>query len=361
MKIKVLHIINSMQPGGAEVLLSNALAAGGLSQHTENHLAYFTGSSYLLDNVDKETRIHFLDYKGGADIIRLLKQIRKIIRDNKIDIVHSHLNPASWYTHLACPKQVPQVHTIHTTYSMDNETPKFNLWAEKFFYLTKKNTNLIFLSDYTKADFLKHIPFKGKAFVLNNFVSDRFFELNTVKQQSLKQLKMVAIGYLKPLKNFEFLLEVFGHLTQFNITLDIYGGGDKTAYEKMINEKHLKIRLMGHIQNMQDVMGGYDMFIMPSKFEGYPLSVFEAMAAGLPLMLSDIEPLKNIVKEHAIYFDLDNVAKNAGQLKAILNNEVNIGEMAVQARIYAEKKVRRNIYITNLLKIYDEVLQQPVN
>ena len=184
--------------------------------------------------------------------------------------------------------------------------------------------------------------------------------MNTVKQQPLKQLKLVAIGYLKPLKNFEFLLEVFGHLTQYNITLDIYGGGDKTAFEKIINEKHLKIRLMGHIQKMQDVMGGYDMFIMPSKFEGYPLSVFEAMAAGLPLMLSDIEPLKNIVKEHAIYFDLDNVAKTAGQLKAILNNEVNIAEMAVQARIYAEKKVRRNIYITNLLKIYADVLQLQV-
>jgi glycosyltransferase involved in cell wall biosynthesis len=361
-KIKILHIINSMQPGGAEMLLANSLSQGGLCVQAENHLAYFTRSSYLLDKVDKETRIHFLDYKGGADIIRLLRQIRKIILDNKIDIVHSHLNPASWYTHLACPKQVPQVHTLHTTYSMDNETPRFNLWAEKFFYLTKKNSNLIFLSEYTQADFLKHVSFKGRGFVLNNFVPDDFFDLNIAKQQQpLLQLKLIAIGYLKPLKNFEFLLDVFSYLTNYNISLDIYGDGDKTAYEKIINEKHLKIRMMGHTQNIRDVIEGYDMFIMPSKFEGFPLSVFEAMAAGLPLMLSDIEPLRSVVKEHAVYFELDNAEKTAGRLIAVLQNETDIREMAVQARLYAEKTVRRNIYVSKLLKIYADVLQQPVN
>ncbi len=122
MKKKILHVINSLQPGGAEILLVNSLSKGGLCEHAENHLAYFMMPSYLLTNLDKEVHVHFLDYKGSTDILRLIKSLKKIIIDNKIDIVHSHLNPASLYSHIACPKNIPHVHTIHTTYSIDKET-----------------------------------------------------------------------------------------------------------------------------------------------------------------------------------------------------------------------------------------------
>ncbi len=357
MKKKVLHVITSMLPGGAEVLLANSLSARGLSMHTENHLAYFMGPSYLLDNLDKEVQVHFLDYKGGADIFSLLNQLRKIIQDNKIDIVHSHLNPASIYVHIACPQNIAHVHTMHTTYSMDNETSKIKLWVEKYFYLMHKNTNLIFLSDFTKEDFLKTVSFKGKGFVLNNFVPDVFFELQKSKeQQPRRELKLIAIGTLKTLKNFEYLLEVFSHLKNHSISLDIFGSGNKGPYEKVIKEVGLKIRMMGHTGNLKDIITSYDLFIMSSKFEGFPLSVFEAMAAGVPLMLSDIAPLTSIVKDNANYFELDDAEKTAQQLIAVLQNSIDINEMAVKAKAYAEKTVRREIYIKNLLGIYEQVL-----
>lgn len=353
MKKKVLHVINSMQPGGAEVLLTNSLSPGGLSGHTENHLAYFMGSSYLLDKLDKDVQVHFLNYKGAKDIMRLIRDLRKIIVENKIDIVHTHLNPAGLYTHIACPPNIPQVHTLHTTYSMDKETSKFKLWLEKHFYFLNKNTNVILLSDFIKQDFLKALPFKGKAFVLNNFVPDSYFDIkiNEVKKEP-GELKIIAIGTLKLLKNFEYLLEVFRHLKNENISLDIYGGGSKEAYEAVIKKTGLKVKMMGHANNLEAILPLYNLFIMPSKFEGFPLSVFEAMAAGLPLMLSDIAPLKSIVKDNAVYFKLDNAQATAETLIAIQQKKIDVNALAVNAKMYADKMVRRDLYISRLNVIY---------
>lgn len=50
--------------------------------------------------------------------------------------------------------------------------------------------------------------------------------------------------------------------------------------------------MKGHSTQLNDIINNYDLFIMPSKFEGFPLSIFEAMAAGVPLMLSDIFTFK---------------------------------------------------------------------
>lgn len=357
MKKKVLHVINTIIPGGAETLLANSLSPGGLSEHTENHLAFFMAPSYLLDRLDHRVIVHNLKYKGAADLFRLLRDLRKLIVDNKFDLIHTHLNPANVYSHLACPKGIPQVHTMHTIYSMDTDTSPFKVWMEKMVYLNRRSVNLINLSDYTRLDFLNSFPFKGKTFVLNNFVSDDFFNLK--KRSSYiggHPLKLIAVGTLKSLKNFEYLLEVFNFLKDYDISLDIYGRGDPSRYQEVIDLTQIKVRMMGPTSSIQELLPQYDLFIMPSKFEGFPLSVFEAMAAGVPVMVSNIPPLKSIILENGIYFDLDNPKSVADQLIDIFNRKININKLAPNAVQYAERTVRRDIYIDNLLNIYNEVI-----
>lgn len=356
MKKKVLHVINSLMPGGAEMLLVNSLAEGGLQEHTDNIVVYFQGASPLAEKMDKSVQVICLDYKGILSLPATLSKLRKIIREHKIDIVHTHLNPAGTYTHLICPATVPHVHTLHTTYSMDTETRPVMRWLERKLYFNKKDCNVILLSDFTREDFLKAIPFKGRTFVLNNFVPDIFFknEVN-VNKPIHSSLKLIAVGTLKPLKNFEYLLDVFDHLRGEEIYLDIYGGGDRSPYEKIINEKGLKIKMMGYNDDLESVLPDYDLFIMPSKFEGFPLVLFEAMASGVPVMLSNIAPLKSIVGEHAIYFELDNAVATAESIRQWLQMKADISLMAQKAKRYAQSTVRRETYITELLSIYGQL------
>ena len=335
----------------------NSLSPGGLQEHTDNIVVYFQGSSALENKIDKRVVVHNLNYTGLASLPGVLLKLRRLIKQHGTDIIHSHLNPAGWYAHLVCPDTAVQVHTLHTTYSMDTVTPASKLYFEKQLYFKKQNCNIILLSDFIERDFLKSIPFAGKHFVLNNFVEDAFFKTTSKEyEHSNKQLRIVAAGRLTALKNFEYLLQVFAHLKGREICLDIYGGGDVTKYEKQIIEMGINVKMMGHHEHLAEVISSYDLFIMPSKFEGFPLSLFEAMAAGVPLMLSDIAPLRSIVKEHAIYFTLDDDKAVAAILESVLDKQTDINELARNALVFANKTVRRETYITKLLEIYNQIL-----
>ena len=161
--------------------------------------------------------------------------------------------------------------------------------------------------------------------------------------------------HLIELKNFEYLLEVFAYCQDEEIFLDIYGKGDKTKYEKVINEKKLKVRMVGETTKISNALKSYDLLIMPSKFEGFPLSLFEAMASGLPVMVSNIAPLRDIVKDNGIYFDLDDAKGTANIIKQILRKNIDINDFAQKARLYAEQTVKRETYIERLLAIYEQL------
>lgn len=358
MKKRVLHVINSLTIGGAEVLLVNSLSPGGLNEHVENYLVYFMkDADHLASLVDKNVKQICIDYKGGTDIIRLLRQLRKIITDNKIDIIHTHLNPADFYVNLVRPKNIPQVHTLHIAYTTDLETRRSLKFLERKLFFNKQDCNLIFLSEFNKKDFLDNVKFKGRSFVVPNFVDDSFFmhQPKCFTGAAERGLKLIAVGNFRPQKNYFYLLDIFKLLTGQNIHLDIYGGGDLEKFQKVIDETRLNVTLKGQVTNVNDMIAGYDLFIMSSTNEGFPLSVFEAMAAGVPVMLTDIAPLKDIVKDNALYFKLDNAAAAAEKLIAIQQNRIDINEMAIKAKWYAEKTVRREAYVKKLLDIYNQL------
>ncbi|MEO5999795.1 MAG: glycosyltransferase [Ferruginibacter sp.] len=354
MKKKVLHVINSLCAGGAETLLANSLAAGGLQEHTDNTLVYFRGTSELENKIDKGVTCYSLNYKGIVSLPATLMKLRKIIKDQKIDIVHSHLNPAGFYTHLVCP--VPHVHTLHTTYSKNAETDPFKLFLERELFFKRRQCNIILLSEFIKEDFLNAVPFRGKAFVLNNFVEDVFFKPTAkVYGPGTAPLKIIAIGRLSELKNFDYLLDVFTHLKEADIKLDIYGAGNISKYDQRIKKSGIKISMMGHNHNLGEIICNYDLFIMPSKFEGFPLSIFEAMASGVPLMLSDLPSLKSIVHEHALYFNLNDAVGTAATIGQIAAGKIDINNMAQEAQEYARKTAKREMYIKSLLDIYNQL------
>ena len=353
MKLKVLHIINALTPDGAENLLVNSLAPGGLQEYANNILVYFAGTSPIEHRVDKAVKIICLNYKGIFDLPRTLLQLRHIIKEYKIDIVHSHLNPASFYTRVACPANVKQVHTMHSIYSMNTQTPFIKLFLERELLLKKQNCNLIFLTDFAEEDFLRSVNFKGKSFVLNNFIQDDYFT-DTVKEYAADRntLKMVAVGRLVKLKNFEYLLEAFKYLKDKEIYLDIYGDGNIAEYEEKIKAAGLRVSMKGHNYHLYRELKNYDLYIMPSKYEGFGLALFEAMAAGVPVMASDIAPLRSIAKDNAIYFELDDAKKLADTIISIFEHQTAINALAKKARVYAEETVRRERYIKKLLEIY---------
>ena len=353
----VLHIINSLTIGGAETLLINSLTPGGLPEKCNNIVVYLQGESEIIKRIDKRVTVICLHYRGLNNFFSTMKKLRQLIAAYKVDIVHSHLNPAGFYTRIALPSKIKQLHTVHIMYSHDAETGLMKKKLEQFFLFKHKSTRLIFLSHLLEADFLNTIAFKNKHFVLNNCIGDEFF--NTPKKiTAAGAFKMVAIGSLRKQKNYPYLMEICRHLKGKHITLDIYGGGDTRALQQFINENELPVRLMGAVTNVPEVLTGYDLFIMSSTFEGYPLSVIEAMATGLPCFLSNIASLKDTAKEYADYFELDDAMAAANAIVEMSGRREMLLQKGLAAKTYAQQVGKKELYVNRLVDIYENVLSE---
>ncbi|MBD9990827.1 glycosyltransferase family 4 protein [Citrobacter freundii] len=124
--------------------------------------------------------------------------------------------------------------------------------------------------------------------IKNGVVANK--KIKEVKRNDL--IKCVYVGNIDDRKNVIKLLHIFQQLS--NVTLDIYGDGPrKNEYEKLYSSE--RIRFCGYINNVQDVLSDYEIFVSASTFEGLPMAVLEALASGLPCILSDISPHKEIL------------------------------------------------------------------
>ena len=355
MRKNVLHIINSLTVGGAEMLLVNTLTPGGLQDHTNNILVYLNKHSTLPEKLDKGVKVIDLGYTSFLKLPVVLRKLKKIIKENNIDIIHSHLTPAGFYARMAAPRKIMQVHTLHTTYSDDRETRGILKWMERIFLFKHKRTSLIFLSALIRSNFLSHVNFKGPSFILANFAEDSFFIEKEIIFPNDK-FNIVAVGSFRPPKNYPYLLKISGFLKNSNIHFYIYGGGGTRQVQKIIQEEGLPVTLMGQQDNISEVLQNYRLFIMTSTREGYPLTVIEAMAAKLPCFLSDIPTLKDIAGENALYFCLHDAEAVAKQVRALSVNAEFLRSIAEKGHAFALKNGIRGKYIKELLNIYNAVL-----
>jgi glycosyltransferase involved in cell wall biosynthesis len=352
--VRIVHIINSLEPGGAETLLCNSLVAGNFTQIHQHQLIIFNSESFLRERLSDNVTFVNLRYNGIFDLPRLILALRKHIIEFKADIIHTHLVPSSLYTFIAKPKNMPQVHTLHTTYSLDKENSKILLWLERLFYYGSAKANTIVLSEYTKKDFTNVLKYKGGLYTLGNFIPDKFF--TQPKIQFNTKIKLVSVGRLNDTKNYNYLIEVLGFLKHTKISVDVYGRGDVEAYNLQAKKLGANVNFLGAVENVETRLKEYDAFILCSKFEGFPLSVTEAMAAGLPCLLSDIEPLKQLFDSNASYFSLNNAKLAAEQIAATLNNVTALCNLSTSGFNFVNNYCRLKNYTKLLTSIYKNVL-----
>jgi glycosyltransferase involved in cell wall biosynthesis len=349
---KIIHVIDSLKKGGAEILLKNTI---DLLPEYDHLVIYFQKDNDFSAQFDTSCRLKCLEHKGWGQILRTISNLRKAIKNEKPFIVHSHLFLSSLLTRLATPKNILLVNTLHSVYSVDAfGKNKKSLWAER--WTLKKHHSLIAVSKFVLDDYLSFVPFKGKRFVLHNFLPDFFFENKNNRPVRNGNLKCIAIGNLKEAKNYGYLLNVFDLVNDMPISLDIYGDGNlKGELHKIIEKKKLNIRLCGTADNVKKILGGYDLFIQASEHEGFGLSVIEAMAAKLPVFISDIPVFREVTNQFAHFFPLHEEQKTAEILKKFCSDDQLLYEHVEKAYEYCLSNFNEKQYKKKLLEIYSDI------
>jgi glycosyltransferase involved in cell wall biosynthesis len=349
-KKKVLHIIDSLEIGGAEKLLVKLI--NELDGLAELHLILLCNDNPLLVNLTPNCKVTIFQLSGIYSLPSVVLKVRKYIKLNNIEIVHTQLYISGIIARLASPKKFKVINTIQAISSEASyKINFFTLWVEKITY--KKRHIIIGVSKTVLDDFDKWVGIKGKNYVFYNIIEDKFFTQKIIPKQISNNIRLVSVGNLRLQKNYIYLIEAFKKLPT-NVSLDIYGEGlQRNEFEKIINEFKLNIRLCGHSSNLENELKKYDYFVMSSLYEGFSLGLMEAMACGLPPLLSDIPVLKEAGGDVAIYFDLNNVDSFVDVIAKISNPSFNRDEKVNQSISRAKMLCNSADYVTRILTLYE--------
>jgi glycosyltransferase involved in cell wall biosynthesis len=298
MPMRILHFIDSLDYGGAEKLLTAYIPLLDKDQHivvTLNGPNVYDQNSYCYRELNINPRKNFL---------KAVLSIRKIIRENDIDIVHTHSFWTNIISRVATPKVVQLFNHYHFA---DYDTMNHRASVKRMILFDKlfvhKRLVRLAVSEYV-ATILKNVFPKATIKVIPNFINCKPTEL-VKKGKPNRKLNIVAVGNCNLEKNYQMIIESFALLKEEPISLDIIGGGAKLDFYKdqLRSLEIYNVRFLGFVSDVRMQMKQYDLFLSASISETFGIAVLEAMCARLPLLLSNIPAFKEIAPKSAIFFN----------------------------------------------------------
>ena len=357
MKKTILVLIDNLGRGGAETLLM-----GILPELNKKFSVIIVTLSIEYEFGEQElicAEKYSLGFQGKYSFLPAILKLKRIIKKTKPQIIHAHLFYSSIVARAACPPNISLVYSLHSIMSNDVFN---NSWIYTFIekLIFKRNHAVIAVSDTVLEDYERVIGKPYNSFVLRNYVADNFLSNGLIPGNInlSKGIKLVAVGNIKPVKNYSYLLEAFKYLKHLPVILDIYGKGHPAEIaflQKEINCESLAIQLKGSSANIAKVLPGYDLYVMCSKYEGCPLSPIEAAACGLPLLLSDLDVLKEVSFNNGLFFNLEDPLNFVRLVTEIMSNKYDLNGLSANGIDIARSEYNKQIYLKRLFDLYSKI------
>jgi GalNAc-alpha-(1->4)-GalNAc-alpha-(1->3)-diNAcBac-PP-undecaprenol alpha-1,4-N-acetyl-D-galactosaminyltransferase len=355
-------IISSFNSGGAEHVLSK-LANHWVSQGHQIQLVTFaeTGSTpfYYLDPKINLIQLGLLQFTPRSLLMRLkniFKRIfllRKAIQKLNPDVVLSFVDVANITTLIAMVGLKIPVLVSERTHPAYHQLPKFYQKLRQIFY--PKAVSVIVQTN-AAAGYFNSNHFKNIKIIPNAVL--RPVQSNAANASSSVVRNIVSVGRLCPFKGFDTLIQAFNQLLKVypHLTLTIYGEGkERLNLERFIQSLDLQNRILlpGAIQNIQEALINADLFIFPSRYEGFPNALCEAMAVGLPVIASDCSGNIDIVRD-----GIDGRLFPVGDIQALTKITLELLEDGLQRQRLAEsaKEICDRFEPGRIFKLWDDVI-----
>ena len=357
-KKKILIVIDSLARGGAETMLVNLLKP--LSEDYSIILVTLSSKIDFFENeIICDVRL-CLNYDSMKGMLWAIMKLKKIIKKHKPDLVHCQLFWSTIIGRFSVPKSIPFIFSIHSQLSQDAfKANKFARILEKLTY--NKRHNMISVSNAIFKDYATCIGIKGRHFILNNFVQEVFFKQQFYfSKQEFFSINLIAVGNLKTAKNYFFLLNVIKEIkNNIQIKLDIIGDGHlRIPLQEFIDQQQLPVTLLGQRNDVESLLPHYNLFIMCSFHEGFGNAPVEAMAIGLPLILNDLEVMKEMSMGNALFYESGNEQSLAELLLNLPKKKQELVSMSEKGKLIAKENYALEQYVKKLKNIYEIVINE---
>jgi glycosyltransferase involved in cell wall biosynthesis len=362
-QLNILQINSSKTWAGGETHIKDLIK--GLLEREHN--IFLAVRSQIVDkfkNMDIDLKV--LPLKNSIDLYSIWK-LTKIIKENKIDIIHVHNGKDYWLAVIArfFAGRAKIVATRHILKPLGNSFLHKKMLAsiDQFIAVSKQVKKNLIKKNNINSDKIKVIYNGMDLSNYNNIDSDYLYsEFNISKDNFV----IGSVGTICDGKNQELLVDIANEIDLFNIKFIIVGEdfSDKKEYKKKlvkkINKNHLaeKIIITGYREDIPELMNFFDLLIVPSKSEAFGLVAIEAMAAGTPVIANEVDGLKEVIENNNSGILISNNIVNKYQ-KEILNlylNEDILNKYRENGLIRVKNKFSLHEMVNLVEKIYKKIV-----
>lgn len=354
-KINVLHLINEIEPAGAETLLLNTV------RHFDKErfnlmVGYFLGPGTLAQEM-RDAGTEVIDFSRGGKIDALfLPRLINFVWENDIDIIHTHLIQASLIGRLVAKVLGvrPLLSTRHHAY--DHKEKGMVRRLER---LSAPMDSLMLAVSKPVRDYVVFNEGRSpeRVEVLHNAIDTRLFKMRNSGYTTAGNPEtpvIGSVGRLHPSKGYDTFLEaakiVLSEMPASRFK--IVGEGELLeALKDRTNQLGVSeaVEFMGQKSpaQMPDILVGFDIFVQASNWEAFGIAIVEAMACGLPVVATRVEGVVDIIEEGVDGFLVPPRSPEplADQILRLLRHP----ELGKRVGTQARRKVEQNFDIRDMI------------
>ncbi|WP_162365036.1 glycosyltransferase [Acerihabitans arboris] len=360
---KIIYVINSLHPGGAEMGLET-LISNGLFADTQLHIVCLTKSSSNLEQrIEKISNIEII-YLSHSEvknkkIFNYALSLYKIIKNIRPDIVIASLSQSVIVTRMV---KLLYPSFNHITFEHNTHFSSRPAW-----YLLKATdflTNIFWCDSIATRRSLLARRKKAKNIVLNLFFVQSDVPIKQIYSID-QQIKLMAVGRLMTQKNYPQLIDVVNNLCRQNVDIEltIYGDGELLSHLKQIvADLRLdgKIIFRGFVDNWISDAAEYDAYILMSDFEGLSIATLEAMSIGLPCIVKPVGELSNYVSNGITGMTVETVYDAVNSIIELKHDDILRIKLGQNGRKYVADNYSQEKFLkqiskakTSLEKLYE--------
>ncbi|MDD2935456.1 MAG: glycosyltransferase family 4 protein [Candidatus Pacebacteria bacterium] len=361
--LKILMVIKTMRlDGGVETSVAsivNEVYSRGCNvfivSFTENY------ENDLLQRLDipKDKILHLGKIKT-VNILYKIYKLRKIIRKEKFNIIHTHLFHASLVGRLASiGLNCSAIATEHSTF--------FNWWKWYHYLIdrmlshniTKEHIAVSRSVAATLAARTGILP--NKINIINNAVDTKRFKFDRGNNTKRNIKNILLVGRLEYSKNIDYALKIFEEISIKNTSLTLTISGDGTQKEQLKNiyKNNTKIKFIGVEKDISSLMKKMDVLFLSSHWEGCPMTIIESFSVGLPVIATSVPGVIDIVSDQitGILIDPEKIKESSEKIEKFINNKELQNYITKNARKESERFSPKNI-TDKLIEVYTKSLKK---
>lgn len=359
--MKVLHITNHLDAGGAEKLLTDSLPLYKEQGVDADLMLLSSGNFAFLPQLHKNFKgeLFFSNTKNIYSPFQIF-DIRKILKQG-YDVVHVHLFPGMYWTVFAklfLLSKVPLIITEHNTKNRRIDNPIFR-FLDPFIY--KKYEKIVAITPQVKEMLVDElsIPSDKVSVIYNGINLNAFTAYETQERSELFEKDstvLIQVSRFHAQKDQVTVIKALALLTEEYKLILIGDGETRAECERLVEELGLshRVRFLGARIDIPQLLQSSDIVIQSSHWEGFGLAAVEGMAAGKPVVASRVAGLKEIVDGYGLTFKAGDAEELADKILSL--SEYDVYKKTADQCLERSKSFGINNMIDNHVKTYEKII-----